>query len=285
MAAVALIAGLAGRLFLGEAYPSGTVYLQPFALTAPESSTDALPGTLIAPTYETRPPKASWPASVQVRCLRAQACKDKGVGQAARTATRLDYFVPRLEAKPRKGSTEVVYDYIPAREGLDSQHDEACKIRHRDLGKLRYAKDEPGDFFGTISDYCYFEDAVMRYAAKPAPHAAYQVLATAADLALEAVEHGDGKTRRPLTSAEKPKVAAARKAAAKDTDCTTEPAFLDEAIVLLTAHIKGSGATIRLSSYSDPGCAGHLGEYYLLDITEPGHPQATYRLLHYSGPL
>jgi hypothetical protein len=46
-----------------------------------------------------------------------------------------------------------------------------------------------------------------------------------------------------------------------------------------------TGPAIRLSTYSNPGCLGHLSEVYVLDVIEPGREPRRFEFRHYAGVL
>ncbi len=269
-----LLAGLAGKVFLGEAYPTGNAYLQAFVA---DTDRDV--------SFEQRPPLESWPSALTAHCLNAKGCADKEVGNAPRAATRAAYFVPELARRADKKQNIVVvtYDSIPAREGLDAGHDQSCGLKYKKDKARRYA--DGTDYFDTVFDYCFFDEPIVRYELARAPRtAAYQVLAVAAELTLENVQHGGAKEKRPASKAEAA-LEAAQKSRAARMDCSTEPASIRDAAVVFTATVKGTGRALRLSTYQDPGCGGHLTRIYLLDVLEGGKVAGTYLATRYIGPI
>lgn len=91
---------------------------------------------------------------------------------------------------------------------------------------------------------------------------------------------------RPLTAAERTAVDAEKKSAPKDpAQCTTEPQYLDSAMVKLTARLTDSQTRIRLSYYATPGCAGHLSDVYVLDVIDGTGETRRYEFRHYQGIL
>jgi hypothetical protein len=89
---------------------------------------------------------------------------------------------------------------------------------------------------------------------------------------------------RPLTAAERVEIERERKPVRNNAECTTEPKFLDSARVMLTAVAKPN-ATIRLSRFETPGCAGHLVAIYVLDVHERGRDPRRFLFRHFVGLL
>ncbi|MBM4253439.1 MAG: hypothetical protein FJ146_15830 [Deltaproteobacteria bacterium] len=77
-----LLAGLAGKVFVGEAYPTGNAYLQAFAVDGVD--------------VQKEPPLERWPQAVTLHCMSAQACAEKEVGRAARAGKRQGYLDQKL---------------------------------------------------------------------------------------------------------------------------------------------------------------------------------------------
>jgi len=90
---------------------------------------------------------------------------------------------------------------------------------------------------------------------------------------------------RPTTPRERDEVAADKRKLPKDIKCTTVPQWIDAAKILLTATVSLTNATIRLSSYQDPGCLGHLSTIYVLDVMMPGREPRRFEFRHYQGVL
>ena len=99
------------------------------------------------------------------------------------------------------------------------------------------------------------------------------------------ISYRDAGTPRPLSDDERKQIATDKAALPKDFECTTEPRYLDSARIILTANIGKSAASIRLSSYLNPGCTGHLSEIYVLDVLSPAEPPRRFEFRHYHGVL
>jgi hypothetical protein len=144
----------------------------------------------------------------------------------------------------------------------------------------------PDDLFSTIDSMMLTDPnlALYRAAAKVARPLA--VFGWDHGIEITEVSFRNNGARRPTTDAERQAIAGEKKAAAaKDVDCSTERGFLDSATVILNARVAKTRTTIRLSTYSNPGCAGHLSEVYVLDVLEPGREPQRFEFRHYAGVL
>jgi hypothetical protein len=90
---------------------------------------------------------------------------------------------------------------------------------------------------------------------------------------------------RSLSARERDQIAADKRKLPKDIECTTVPRWLDAATIALEARIGSSDATIRLSSYDNPGCLGHLSTIYVLDVMSAGREPRRFEFRHYQGVL
>ncbi|MGH9220995.1 MAG: MmcQ/YjbR family DNA-binding protein, partial [Vicinamibacterales bacterium] len=215
---------IARSVVIGQAYPSGNVYVAGFIDTEPRS----------------------WPRRIAGVPLNA--------GRAQRITA--DFF--RIVAQ----DSEEHY-WFPQREA-DTFED---------------------DVFATIDRAAIEDRNLARYRA-PAPFdKAIGFFGWGERLELIDVRHAAADQLRPVTAAERKQVAANRSAIPKDFECTTVPRFLDDAKILLTAHVARTKFSIRLSKYSTPGCAGHLADIYVLDVLAPGEEPRRFEFLHYQGVL
>lgn len=141
------------------------------------------------------------------------------------------------------------------------------------------------DIFATIDRAAISDRNLARYRAPAPSDRSVSFFAWDDRLALVDVSHRSRGQARPLTAAERKKVAADRSTVPKDSECTTVPHFLDDAKIILTANVASTKLSIRLSKYSNPGCAGHLADIYVLDVMEPGRDPRRFEFLHYQGLL
>jgi hypothetical protein len=111
------------------------------------------------------------------------------------------------------------------------------------------------------------------------------VIGAADGVALTGVSIKQRGQRRPVTALERKEIADQRLALPKDIECTTEPQWVDSAEIILTARVAASKANIRLSSYQNPGCAGHLSTIYVLDVMVQGRQLRRFEFRHYQGVM
>jgi len=232
-------------VFLGQVYPSGNIYLKGF--------NDEL-GDL---------PSAVWPTKVIFRGL----AKEEG-------AARFQF-----------GSFRKVFgsaDYLPGLEHMDNGHAPCGKdLAYMKNPKFNYL--EP-DFFNATSNYCDPNDGVALYAGGAKNNQSFQIVAFAPALAIQNIKVSDGSEGRPLAPGEADEITRKKKAGASAlNDCTTVPAYLSDAVLLATLSIADTPNTLRLSSYDDPGCMGHLETIYVLDVLEDDHFQKRYELHQFRG--
>jgi hypothetical protein len=99
------------------------------------------------------------------------------------------------------------------------------------------------------------------------------------------ISHQNRGQLRPTTSRERDEIAAAKRKLPKGIKCTTVPQWLDAAKILLTTRIPSANAAIRLSSFQNPGCLGHLSTTYVLDVMTPGREPRRFEFRHDQGVL
>lgn len=241
------------HIFIGQAYPSGKVYVRRFMEN---------PGAV-----------SIWPKTISLLPL------TKGVSLSPSGQAR---FVQTMKDKIENHVLKSAY--IPGIEGMDEDHD-ACG-----MGKIKKAnpahKKLSADFFDTILDHCETNNSVAIYQITPSNYS-YMVLGTDSNLTLTAPEIIKGSIR-PLTVAEKQLVKREKSETKKSTtdyECTTVPAYLDSAKQIFAAKVKGNDTSLRLSTYLNPGCAGHLGSIYVLDITRNNKLLKSFGIYQYQGAL
>lgn len=170
--------------------------------------------------------------------------------------------------------------YIPAIEGMDDQHDPCGPLPTKALDiSFEYLSDE---FFDGMIDYCETNENVAVYRTA-ASQFSYTVLAFNSDVAFDNVRVVEGP--RPMTDAERQGAEEEKRQTEKIAkDCTTVPAYIDSAALFLEAGL-ANGITLRLSSYKNPGCAGHLSTIYLVDIIRANAILTTFQLVQNQGVL
>ncbi len=171
--------------------------------------------------------------------------------------------------------------YIPELEAMDGEH-QPCDAGPRKPRNRRYIY-LGEDFFNQVLDNCNAMDGTSIYKGEDTGIFSYPVVAFDKEAPLSEIRLPKGQ-RRPLTQAEAAALAREKREFKKtESECETNPTFLDEATVLMTANVTGTDTSIRLSSYQTPGCGGHMATYYILDILRAGVLVKKYELVQYVG--
>jgi len=239
---------LRDHFFIGQAYPSGNVYLRSFADGRKTSA---------------------WPAQLSLIPL---ARPQDRPAQTARFDRALENRIDGAVVKSL---------YIPGGEGMDQTHD-FCglgEIKKPDSSQESISE----DFFSAITDYCEPNDGIAVYRTAPSKYSV-MVIAVANPVSFSRHEVIDGRIR-PMTRAEREEVEKERQAQKAETGCTAVPGYLDEALVRLEGDLMNSKVKVRLSTYVNPGCAGHLTSIYVLDILAGTDVVRRLELRQYQGPL
>jgi hypothetical protein len=192
----------------------------------------------------------------------------------------LPLVIDRSSSKAALVSETMPPAYIPAVEGMDDQHDPCGPLERKALDlSFEYLSDE---FFDGMIDYCEANEDVAIYRTSPS-QLSYTVLGFDPDIAFDNVRVVEGP--RPMTAAEEKQAAEVRRQTETNAaDCTTVPTYIDSAARFLEVGI-GNGLTLRLSSYKNPGCAGHLSTIYLIDIIRASTVIMTFHLVQNHGVL
>lgn len=124
------------------------------------------------------------------------------------------------------------------------------------------------------------------YATEGKPSKAYSVIAIGSELPISDFKFSNGNEGRPLAPGESDEIALEKKrGASNENDCTSVPAYLNEAVVLFTFAVTDTATTVRLSSYDNPGCMGYLETIYVMDVLEDGRFEKRFDLHQAKGPL
>lgn len=245
---------LARSIFLGQAYPSGRVYLDAFGDLGNHH------GGL-----------AEWPDRILLVPM------DSGAGGPA-TAP----FGP-LDARYVR-STE--WSNPPELEGMltvDSPcASEGYEARQGADYFARGLPADPGhtpDFFGTVDWFgCQAEPNVPVYQMGSQPEHSFRVIAFRPELEIRTIDYSVSGLTRPLTMAEAEEVAVLR---TRDAQCTLEPRRLDEARQVALFTTPNPGYNLRLSSHVE-ACTV-LAEVFVLDVLKGGGIVATLRSTRWRG--
>lgn len=235
---------IAENIFIGEIYPSGHLYVQ--SVLEPKKS-------------------ISWPHDLNIFRMNV------GVGGAA-----------VIKAEWLK---KVFDEYPPAAEGMDGEDD----FSHGKICGWHYparvsGKQSTDDFFATIADNCVKDAELGLYQAKSPVNEAYKVVAGSGAVIFGGADYSVQGLPRPLTKAEASDIEKEKAKLGKyESDCTTNPSFIDSAKQLSIVRVLNTLCTLRISEYSNPGCAGHLMEIYVIDVLEKNSLKRSISVARYLG--
>lgn len=238
------------QVYVGMVYPSGNIYLKSF--------------------FDSKKTKLVWAPKVLAYPLKI-----------------VNQYSPKIEyrlylAKLQGPVTDV---YIPGVEGLDEEHNKSCGWKHKMLHK-KFA--HVPDFFSTIADHCETEIDVSRYTIKEKNTGPAHVIALDAALEPDQLDMQAVSAKRPVTPAEKSEIEKEKlkfRTENPNYECNTNIKYLDEAQQIVVIKLKQSGRQLRLSSYDNPGCAGHLITVWILDLLQDGQLIESQSTYHYQGAL
>ncbi|NIO19823.1 MAG: hypothetical protein GTN76_03550 [Candidatus Aenigmarchaeota archaeon] len=241
-----VIQELISKIYIGMIYPSGNVYLKSFN----SSQKDQI----------------NWSRSVLIHPLPIEGKHKPPIENNFNKAV----FIQKAEN-----------EYIPGLEGFDEDHNEPCGWEYE---KLKSETDRYiPDFFRTVFDYCAYEEGVSQYKIDIKGLGPSHIVAFEDSLRPETQTLSIKGKKRPMSEEEKERVQELKK---RDlTDCYTVPHFIDSAKQLLSIKFLNSEYEIRISSYRNAGCGGHLAHIYVLDLIKNKKVLDTYEVSHYYGPI
>jgi hypothetical protein len=253
---------VARSVFLGQAYPSGALYLEAFRVA---------PGALRH--------SPEWPDRVRFLPL-----------------DQLDPSLSRVPAEPLEARFLLVGDWVnpPAAEGMLVPSSPCVPPGYSPRDGARYltttgAEEEPGvvwqgaEYFATNEWFgCAVEPSVPVYRIGEPIEGAFRVVAFASSLPVSEPDRSVAGTPRPMTPAEETAVTERRNRRERDREaCTLEPRDLDGARQIVSFRVEGTPYHGRISSYV-AACTA-LAEVFLLDLLEDGEVVATYQVSRWRG--
>ncbi len=257
---------IAARVFLGQLYPSGNIYLKPFPLPGEsQSEMDYLKSF-------------SWPDRIFSRALSSTDPNANQIREGHLSSVMHDVH---REIGPNEIRLESAY--IPSLESMSDSHEGCTKelYRPRD-SQYQYLG---GDFFYSVLFHCEPNEGVAIYKSSELSNVSFTVMAFNTDLELSEVEQLGGKPR-PLTADESAMVRQQElEYESYKSECTTTPKFLNAATSHISANVKGSDLSILISRYETSGCGGHLANVFIPDVVKSGVLLAKYELVQYEGAV
>ncbi|MBU2498365.1 MAG: hypothetical protein KKE57_05665 [Proteobacteria bacterium] len=257
---------IAARIFLGQAYPSGNVYLKPFPLPdESQSEMDYLKSF-------------SWPDSIFFQALSSPHPYANTIREGHISSVMHD---GQHEIGPNMIQLESAY--IPSLESMDDSHEGCTKEFYKPRNpQYQYLGQ---DFFHSVLFNCNPNEGVAIYKNSQLSKFSFPVMAFDKNLTLSEIRLLNGKPR-PLTTGESAAIEREKLENKKnESECTTIPRYLDAATSHLSAKVKGSDISIRISQYETPGCAGHLANIFILDVLKSGTLLKKYEMVQYEGAI
>jgi hypothetical protein len=231
------IQGLDKKVFIGQAYPSGNVYLECF-----RTRTDC---------------QSLWPKELLLLPL---VDTSSVIGQTQMKASFVKVMKDALK------NDVVSSTYIPGAEGMIDDH-ESCGLGEINrVQQYKYIPEGASDYFYAMFDYCEANEGVAIYHTAASK---YSFLVLGLDPRIVAADLRLLSGRRPLTPADRQEIAKEKKENEKaDGGCTTNPAYIDSATQIAEISLAEGDLRLRISTYDTPGCAGHLSSIYILDVLQ-----------------
>jgi len=229
------VEGLDKKVFIGQAYPSGNVYLECFRGKAECQSL--------------------WPKQLLIVPL-----DDKN---AVLKKTRLKAsFIEVMKGELKNNIASSVY--IPGTEGMDDDHDSCGLGEIKRVKEYKYISESAGDYFHAMFDHCEDNESVGLYHIASSNYS-FLVLGIDPDIAVMDLKLLSGK--RPLAAADRQEIAKKKSEQKKGApECNTKPAYIDSATQIAEISLAEGDLRLRVSTYETPGCGGHWSSIYILDV-------------------
>jgi hypothetical protein len=245
------VEGLDKKVFIGQAYPSGNVYLECF-----RDKSDCPP---------------LWPKELLIMPL--------GDTNSVLKKTQMKAsFVKVMKDELKNDVRSSIY--IPGAEGMDDGHN-SCG-----LGEIKRADEYKyisGDYFNAMFDHCEDNEGVGLY------HTAssnYSFLVLGIDPAIAVMDLKLLSGKRPLASADRQEIAKQKREHKKAAaECNTKPAYIDSATQIAEISLAEGDLRLKVSTYANPGCGGHLSSIYILDVLRRNMVLRKFEVGRFQGPL
>jgi hypothetical protein len=231
------VMGIDHNVFIGQAYPSGNVYLECFR--------------------EKRDCRSLWPKVLLILPL-------VDTGPALGKAEMKSSFVKVM--KDGLNGNVIQSAYIPGVEGMDDNDHGSCGLgKSKRVDKYKYISDT-SDYFHAMSDYCNPNEGIGVYRTAASSYS-FLVLGIDPRITIADVKLLSGN--RPLTTADQQEIASMKEEQKKnDDDCTTDPIYIDSATQIAEISLSEGDLRLRVSTYQTAGCSGHWARFYILDVMQ-----------------
>jgi hypothetical protein len=248
------IQGLDTKVFIGQAYPSGNVYLE----------------RLRGEAGDPRP----WPKELLILPL---GDTKSLLGKKMKAS-----FVKEMKDELTEDNV-IKSIYLPGAEGMDDSHD-SCGLG--EIKKVKQYEYISGDYFHSIIDHCEPNEGLGHYRIDPSKYS-FLVLGIDPGIVVAGLKLLSGK--RPLTPADRQEIIKSKredkKEAAEFGGCPTEPRYIDSATQIAEIGLAQGDLRLRVSTYEDPGCSGHLASIYILDLLRRNEVLRKIQINRHQGTL
>lgn len=246
---------LAASVYLGQVYPSGTLYLEAFEGAGDPAGAPDAERLLFVPLDADLDLPAEW----------------LGRWHGARRVGRSEHVdPPRAEGMLAADSPCAGEDYAPKDGAAYATRSGAAQTAVSWRAEEYFATDE--------AFACGSEHGLLLYEADEPPPRSFRVLAVRPDVRIGDLDRSVAGLPRPLTAQDEEALSERR---AAYEECTLEPRDIDGATQIVAFRDAESGYRVRVSSHVS-ACT-HLSEHFLLDVLAGDDVRATFRIVRWRG--
>src|SRR5262244_1084488 len=248
------VQGLDKKVFIGQGYPSGNVYLECFRGKADCQSL--------------------WPKELLIMPL---GDTNSVLGKTKMKASFVKVMKDGLKNNVIRST------YIPGAEGMDGDH-ESCGLGEiKRVEQYKYIPERAADYFDAMIDHCESNEGVGIYHTSSSKYS-FLVLGIDAGIAVADLKLLSGK--RPLTPADQQEIAKRKRELQEEAvECETAPAYIDSATQIAEISLAESDLRLKVSTYENPGCGGHLSGIYILDVLRRNMVLRKFEVDRFQGAL
>jgi len=248
------VEGLDQTVFIGQAYPSGNVYLECF-----RGKTDC---------------QSLWPKELLIMPL--------GDTNSVLKKTQMKAsFVNVLKDEINNNMISSIY--IPGAEGMDDRHNSCGLGEIKRVEQYQYISGPAKDYFYAMFDHCEENEGVGLYHMSSSNYS-FLVLGIDPGIAVMDLKLLSGK--RPLAPADRQEITKKKREHRKvAAECNTNPVYIDSATQIAEISLAEGDLRLKVSTYITPGCGGHLSSIYILDVLRRNSVVRRLELGRYQGPL
>jgi hypothetical protein len=248
------VEGLGKKVFIGQAYPSGNVYLECFRDKADCQSL--------------------WPKELVIMPL--------GDTNSVLKKTRMKAsFVKGMKDERNNNRSSSIY--IPGVEGMADDHKPCGRGEIKKVKQYKYISQPVEDYFYAIIDHCEDNEGVGIYHTSSSKYS-FLVLGIDPGIAVTDLKLLSGK--RPLAPVDQQEIAKQKRELQEEAvECETAPAYIDSATQIAEISLAEGDLRLKVSTYETPGCGGHLSGIYILDVLRSNMVLRKFEVDRFQGAL